>query len=100
MMRQPGRLVPMPMRMPLAHGTANAGPLPRGCPLENAWKRITLNEVEDQETSCHAPQFTTLLGREVGKCGGSLCAYAPASRASHRQKSGRSSVPRELQALC
>ncbi|HXC65885.1 MAG TPA: hypothetical protein VN638_00615, partial [Nitrospiraceae bacterium] len=56
----------MPMRMPLAHGTANAGPLPRGCPLENAWKRITLNEVEDQETSCHAPQFTTYCSREAG----------------------------------
>ena len=76
----------MPAQMPLAHGTADAGPSPRCCPLENAWKRIVLNEVEDQETSCHAPQFKTYCSREAGTCGGSLFPYATTLSASHRQE--------------
>jgi hypothetical protein len=33
----------MPVLMPIGQGTVNAIPLPKGRPLANAWKRITLN---------------------------------------------------------
>lgn len=47
---------------------------------------ITLNEIEDQETSCHAPQCTTYCSREAGTCGGSLLPYVTTLMASHRQE--------------